>query len=251
MSKLASSPEARQELLSAYLDGELRPEEEKDVEALLEQEPEAREQLEVMRRVAGHLRHVDRLKPPQTLDMAVTRRIALEGEHRSLLDRIEDGMATLGGARQSHLFFLFAVVVALAVIILFFSHGLQKSQNGLIPVVFDEPAELEDADLSTARQVVVGGALFQRHEDRHRGTLWVEDGLTPEAEAELVPLGSERADELMAQFPELRGIALLGHVKVEVGGRVLELLDPETVGLETPGPESPTGTVEEPPAADD
>lgn len=231
MSKLATSPEARKELLSAYLDGELRPEEEQGVEELLEQEPAAREQLEGMRRVVGHLRHVERMAPPQTLDMAVTRRIALEGEHRSLLDRIEDGMTGMGGGKQGNLFFLFALVVALALIILFFSHGLQKSQDGLIPVIFDEPPQVEDADLATARQVVVGGALFQRHEDEHHDTLWVEDGLQPATEGELVLLGSARAEELLAKHPELKGIALLGHVKVEVAGQVLELLDEDSLGL--------------------
>ena len=237
MSKLATSPEARQELLSAYLDGELRPEEEKGVEEMLEREPEVREQLEGMRRVLGHLRHVERLAPPQSLDLAVTRRIALDGEHRSLLDRIEDGMAGLGGGKQSHLLFLFAMVIALAVIILFFSHGLQQKQNGLIPVIFDEPPQVEDADLATARQVVVGGALFQRHEDEHHGTLWVEDGLSVDTEAELVLLGSERAEDLMAEHPELKGIAMLGHVKVEVAGKVLELLDDESLGLDGPSDE--------------
>lgn len=239
MSKLASSPEARQELLSAYLDGELRPEEEKGVEELLEQEPEAREQLEGMRRVLGHLRHVERLAPPQSLDLAVTRRIALDGEHRSLLDRIEDGMTGLGGGKQSHLLFLFAMVIALAVIILFFSHGLQQKQNGLIPVIFDEPPQMEDADLETARQVLVGGALFQRHEDEHEGTLWVEDGLSVDTEAELVLLGSQRAEELMVEHPELKGIAMLGHVKVEVAGQTLELLDDESLGLDESTGEDP------------
>ena len=237
MSKLASSPEARQELLSAYLDGELRPDEEKGVEELLQREPAAREQLEGMRRVLGHLRHVERMAPPQSLDLAVTRRIALDGEHPSLLDRIEDGMTGLGGGKQGNLFFLFALVIALAVILLFFSHGLQKSQDGLIPVIFDEPPQVEDADLSTARQVVVGGALFQRHEDEHHGTLWVEDGLEMDAEAELVVLGSDRAEELLAAHPELAGIALLGHVKVELAGQVLELLDDETLGLDEPATE--------------
>ncbi|MDA8016376.1 MAG: hypothetical protein MPN21_02910 [Thermoanaerobaculia bacterium] len=234
MSKPASSPEARQELLSAYLDGELRPDEEKGVEDLLEQEPAAREQLEGMRRVVGHLRHVERMAPPQTLDMAVARRVALEGEHRSLLDRIEDGMGGMSRAKQGNLFFLFALVVALAVIILLFSQGLQRSQDSLIPVVFEDPSKLEDADLTTALQVVVGGALFRRHEGQHRGVLWVEDGLEVDAEAELVLLGSERAEELLTRYPELKGIAMLGHVKVEVAGRILELVDDSSLGLASP-----------------
>lgn len=232
MSKLATSPEARQELLSAYLDGELRPEEEIRVEEMLDSDPSARRQLEGMRRVVSHMRHVERAAPPQTLDMAVARRIALDGEHRSLLDRIEDGMAGLGGGKQSNLFFLFALVIALAVILLLFSHGLEKAQNGLIPVVFDEPPEVEDADLATARQVVVGGALFQRHADQHVGVLWVEDGLTPYAAAELVLLDSERGRRLLADHPELRGVAMLGHVKMEIAGEVIELLDAEALGLD-------------------
>jgi hypothetical protein len=236
MSHVATRPEARSELLSAYLDGELRPEEEGRVEELLERDPGARAQLEGMRRVIGHLRHVERSAPPQSLDMAVTRRIALAGEHRSLLDRIEDGMTGLGGGKQSNLFFLFALVIALALIVLFFSYGLQQSRDGLMSVVFDEPAEIEDADLATARQVVVGGALFQRYDDEHGAALWVEDGLLPTSEAERVLLGSDRAQELLAAHPELVGISLLGHVKVELAGKVYELLDAESLGLDRPDP---------------
>lgn len=222
-------PAERSELLSAYLDGELAAEEEERVEELLDERPEMRAELDGMRRVIGHLRHVERVAPPQTLDMAVTRRIALDGDRRSLLDRVEDGMTGIGGGKQSHIFSMFALVIALVAIVYFFAQGVHDAGRGLIPVIFDEPPAMQDADLETARQVVVAGSLFRRHDDEHEGALWVEDGVAPDAEAELVLLGSERGERLLEEHPELHGVALLGHVKVRVDGEVVELLDPAGV----------------------
>jgi len=62
----------------------------------------------------------------------------------------------------------------------------------------------------------------------------VEDGLAPDAAAERVLMSSDRAAELLAAHPELAGIAMLGHVKVKLGGEVLELLDAAALGLATP-----------------
>ncbi|MEM6794222.1 MAG: zf-HC2 domain-containing protein [Acidobacteriota bacterium] len=217
--------EAQVEMLSAYLDGELRPDEKARVEALLERDPGARQQLEGMRSMVSGLGSLERLAPPPTLGQDVTRRIALQGERRSLLDRVEDGLSGLQG--QSNIFLMFALIFSLAAITFLFVQGLERSRDGLLPVtsggaaVQDDP-EAEDAlrrQIATASSVVIAGHLFQRMEDG----LWVEDGLGAEEIAAARPIDLARQPAWLEERPRLRGVAMLGRCVLRYEGEILEL----------------------------
>lgn len=222
------------ETLSAYLDGELEPDEAARVEALLERDPEVRRRYEGMRAVAGGLRHLERAAPPSTLGQDVARRIALAGEKPSLLDRVEEGF---GGLRRgpSNVLVMFALVFALACILLFYSVGLEQIREGALSVTFGGPppdASIPD-DVSRARTVLVAGKLFERQAE----DLWVESGITERGIeiARTVELESEEGEALLADHPELLGIGLLGRAIVEVDGEMIDLRgSPDASAYESP-----------------
>ena len=226
------SRQVEAELLSAYLDGQLEPEEEKRVEELLAADPEVRRQYEGMRLVIRGLGRLERMAPPSTLGQTVARRVALAGERRSLMDRVEDGLSRLN--QQPSVLFMFALVLALAMIILFFAWGLQQRQTSLVPVVIQNPP-------SGPVQMVVAGRVFEQQEDG----LWVQEGLEPDSPARRVVLDSEDGRRLLATWPELRGVAeVLLRALLEVDGEVVELTATEApVAVEEP----PGGTGEPPP----
>ncbi|MEM1176904.1 MAG: hypothetical protein AAGM22_01050 [Acidobacteriota bacterium] len=208
------------ELLSAYLDDQLPSDEATRVEALIESDPELREQLAGLRAVSTDLGHLERLAPPPTLGQDVARRIKLAGEQRSLLDRIEDGLS--GVQQQSNIFLMFAVIFALASIMYFFFHGLERNQ--LTPITFVDPAEAPHAtDLESATTLFVAERLFRRH-----GDLWAEEGLAPEAFADARPIDAAQLEATLAQHPELRGTAQLGTVILRLDGEVIKLTFPST-----------------------
>lgn len=217
------SHEANAELVSAYLDGQLRPDEKERFERLLEEDAAVREHVEGMRSMISNLRHLERMAPPPTLGQDVARRIALAGEQQSLMDRIEDSLA--GMKTPSSVFLMFALIFALSIIVYFFAMGLHQSQDGgNLPVVLSPPdgGDTEMApEVLEASTVLVGGRLFVKAEDGR----WWEDGLDPErAEtARLVELESEAGVALLEERPDLRGVAMLGHALVDHEGEVLEL----------------------------
>ena len=236
------SRQVSSELLSAYLDGELDPQEEARVERLIEDDAEIQSRLEGMRSIVSNLRHLEHLKPPPTLGQDVARRIALDGERRSLLDRVEAGLE--GTQLQSNTFLMFALIIALAVIVLFFAFGLRQwNEQSLLPVRMSDDAATDPADATAddmepevldAATVWVAGRLFAKAEDGR----WVQEGLSEEdvASARVVDLDSPEGETLVAERPDLRGVALLGHALVRHGGEVLEL---RTSPHEDPGSPDP------------
>lgn len=142
------SSHASAELLSAYLDRELAEQEAAVLELHLDQCHECHGRLQGLNTVVANLRHLERQAPPPTLDMAVARRIALAGERRGALDRLEDGLGAF--QRRSNLMMWFAVVIALVLITFFFLHTLARSQNSNIPVTFgDQPTSSAPAEPET------------------------------------------------------------------------------------------------------
>lgn len=206
------------EMLSAYLDGELPEDETTRVEQMLERDPNLRRQLAGLRSVSAGLGHLERLAPPPTLGQDVARRIALAGEKRSLLDRIEGGLSGFQG--QSNVFVMFAVVLALATIMYFFSQGLERSK--LTPVVFDDPA-VAPVDLEGVTTVFLAERLFRRQGDR-----WIEEGLGANAVENARRVELERSADLLESHPELRSIAQLGHAVLRLDGEVIEIVAAET-----------------------
>lgn len=197
--------EARAELISAYLDNELQGEDAERFQKLLAEDESVRREVEGMRSVVSNLRHLERMAPPPTLDHHVARRIALAGEHRSLLDRIEGGLA--GVQSPSNNFLMFALVFALAIIVYLFSAHLGK--DSMVPVVFEaDPQAPIVEDIENATSVLMGSRLFLRHKDGR----WVEDGLSEQdiAAAQTVQVDSAVGRELLEHHPDLKGLTLLG-----------------------------------------
>ncbi|MEM8933633.1 MAG: zf-HC2 domain-containing protein [Acidobacteriota bacterium] len=221
------------ETLSAYIDGELPPDDAARVEDVLERDPEVRERLDGMRAVAGGLRHLQRVAPPSTLGQDVARRIALADEKPSLLDRVEDGLSTLQG--PSNVFLMFAVIFALASILIFYSVGLERKSGGLLPVIIGGPPAEPTVpdDVRNASTVLVGGRFFERAGE----DLWVEAGITERGMEVATPIEAE-SDEgrtLLSDHPDLVGVALLGRAIVEVDGRMIELRGaPDASAYESP-----------------
>lgn len=212
-------PEARAELISAYLDNELRGEEAQRFEQLLAEDESVRQEVAGMRHVVSNLRHLERMSPPQTLNQHVARRIALDGEHRSLLDRIEGGLP--GIQTLSSNFLMFALVFAFAVIIYMFSLHLKHNSN--VPVVFETEAQGPIVQrIESATSVLMGSRLLLKQDDGR----WVEDGLSPEqvAGAEVIKVDSVVGRETLERHPELQGLTVLGDA-------VIRLRDEEVVEL--------------------
>ncbi|MEM1206424.1 MAG: hypothetical protein AAGN66_24540 [Acidobacteriota bacterium] len=218
--------QAEAEQLSAYIDGQLGPEEREKIERLLEQDDDVRLRYEGMRRVTTGLGHLERLAPPPSLGQAVARRVALEGEHRSLLDRIEGGLSHF--ERQPSTFLMFSLVFALSLIILFFAWGIDK--RGASPPIV--PLVLEQGD-----QVTVQGIVFEQVS----GGLWVQEGIDPAAPAEPLDLDSEEGRRILAERPELHSIILfLRYAHLDIEGEVREIQvrvsDPATGQPSAPAP---------------
>ena len=204
-----NSSQNQVEMLSAYLDGELPEDETTQVEQMLENDPDLRSELAGLRSISTGLGHLERLAPPPTLGQDVARRIALAGEKRSLLDRIEGGLS--GAPSQSNIFLMFAVVLALATIMYFFSHGLER--NTLTPVVFPD-ADEAPLDLEGAATVFVAERLFQR-----QGELWLEEGLGVDDVERARRL--KLSPTLLEQHPELYGVAQLGQALLRFDGEIV------------------------------
>lgn len=209
------------ELLSAYLDRQLAQRETRELEEHLESCDQCHVRLKGLRRVVASLQSLNPVAPPSTMEQAVARRIALADDRVSLLDRLEDGMSLLN--RQNPILSMFAVVIALALFIYFFSLTLhQRETNSMIPVIFKDPPVATAAD----PEVAVGSTLgvAGRSLVWSAGGLWVEEGTSVDEVSRTFAAGSEEAGALLAAHPELADLAALGRsVVIAVDGEVVRL----------------------------
>lgn len=156
------------ELLSAYLDGELKETKAERVERHLEACSGCRARIDGLRRVVRSLARLERAAPPPVLARRVERRIALEGHGSTMLERLENRLQGL--PLDSPMVATFAVVLALGVIIYAFSHHVAHHRS--------------DVSLQMAAPEAVEGLMEEigaveidgRHLER-RGEAWVEAGL--------------------------------------------------------------------------
>jgi len=193
-----------EELLSAYLDGELKETKAERVEQHLEACSGCRARMDGLRRVVHSLARLERAAPPPILAQRVERRIALEGRDASLVERLEN---RLQGLRlDSPLVATFAVVLALGVIIYAFSHQVAHHRGDVSLQV--APPEAVEGLMAEFEAVEIDGRHLAR-----RGEAWVETGL---GEAEAGQAGAETTDDAAATAtePEIiaydspRGVAL-------------------------------------------
>ncbi len=222
------STHASAELLSAYLDRQLARSEARQLEEHLETCSDCHVRLDGLRRVVASLQSLHQVAPPSTLEHAVARRIALADDRVSLLDRLEGGMSVFN--RQNPILSMFAVVIAQALFIYFFSVlGRQRESARMTPVIFqDLPAAAATTD--TATGAGAGVAVGSRLEIAGRQLvwsadgLWLEEGASVEAVSRTLAVESDEGAALLASHPELADLAGLGRsVVLAVDGEVVQL----------------------------
>lgn len=161
------------ELLSAYLDGELKEPNAERVERHLEACSGCRARIDGLRRVVRSLARLERAAPPPVLARRVERRIALEGHGSTMLERLENRLQGL--PMDSPLVATFAVVLALGVIIYAFSHHVAH-HRGDVSLQIAAPEAVEGL-MEEIGAVEIDGRSLVRSGDQ-----WMEEGLAAEAE---------------------------------------------------------------------
>lgn len=179
------------EMLSAYLDGELSQRRAGTVEEHLEDCTPCRARLDGMRRVVRSLSRLERVTPPPLLAQRVERRVILLGREPSLVERLEGRLRGL--SLDSPMIVTFAVVLALAAIVYFFSHGV-AGRRGDVALRVAAP-EAASGLMGALDAVEIDGRRLRRD-----GDTWIEDG-SGDAAAEAVDRGSARAAELLRRHP--------------------------------------------------
>lgn len=212
------------DLLSAYLDGELPRAKIPEVEDHLSSCPNCRARLDGLRRVVRSLARLERAAPPSVLAQRVERRIALQQRDASFVDRLEGRLRGL--PLDSPMVATFAVVLALGVILYLFAHQVAHHRGDVsLRVAAPEAAEGLLRDFET---VEIDG----RHLTR-RGDLWLEDGLAdaaseaPVRAVSQIAYDSTEGEALRAEFPWIEELlTLTGASAVE-----FELDEDEVVRL--------------------
>lgn len=207
-----------EELLSAYLDGELSPHHSESVEAHLESCASCRTRLDGLRRVVHSLARLERASPPPLLARSVERRVALFDREASFVERLE---SRLQGIRlDSPMVVTFAVVLALATIVFLFSHGV-ANRRGDVSLKLATP-EAAHGLLDELEGVEIEGRWLQRD-----GAVWVQQG-TAEQAAETVAWDSDRGRAVRRAHPWLDDLLTLSDANavrfVTDGGETLLLL---------------------------
>jgi len=215
------------DLLSAYLDGELREREARRVAEHVADCPSCRGDLDALGRVARALGRLERATPPPLLAELVERRVALEARRPGLIERLESQLRS--GPAGSPLAVTFAIVLTLAVVVYLFHAAVAVVEQRQAPAV-REGTTFEVAPTEAARELIeavgvhtVGGRDFRR-----AGTGWRE-----------VAAGDRPADaEWAADSPE--GRALLAREpwldELLAEGGPVTLLDGERVVEVRPAP---------------
>lgn len=203
------------DVLSAYLDGELDALEIRRVEDHLALCVSCRDRYEGLRSIASALRGLDRVAPPSTLDFAVTRRIALDDGMPGLLERLENGLDRLPRLHSTILGH-FAILVALASMILVFADGIDHNLRGSIPVSFvDTPVAATPVDVEVPERpdlLPIDGVRY-------------EPGIEPTTSIdERIVTGGERWREVLRIRPELVDLEQETQPAiVRVGSRVVAI----------------------------
>lgn len=192
----AATAHAPTDLLSAYLDGEVAAPEGRRIEEHLALCPSCRAELASLHRVVDSLRRLERAAPPPALAQHVQRRIALDAPRTNALVRFEEELARLGP--RIAVLMPFAVILALATILYFFAHSLERIENRGPSIVVPSPeAARAYREPGTVEQREAAGRTFERE-----GDAWIELDLPPTPPRD-VPLGTPEADALLTANPWL------------------------------------------------
>ena len=204
------------EVLSSYLDRELSHREENRVNTHLERCADCRATLAGLGRVVGRLQTLERQEPPAHLGNQLHRLAALEAARPGLFDRLERGVGKI--PLQSSIVPVFAIVVALILIIYMLSWGVHRQATGRIPVHLEPPAGTASS-IEPPPDQQVGGRTFSFVDG-----VWIEAGLAPIDDAEAMSVADPRVQSGLAQTPAMREIVSLGNrVRLRMGDRVVEI----------------------------
>jgi len=204
------------EILSTYLDSELSRRERRQVEEHLEVCDDCLERLSSLQKVVGNLQVLERLAPPPHLGAHLHRLASLQASQPTLTQRLEQGVSRF--TFQSAIAPVFAVVVALILIIYMLSWGLHRQATSRIPVHLEpEKTMVESTGMESSRRVA--GRIFNLADG-----VWIEQGLDREAVTEQVSGVDPRVQAWFARSPELAQIATLGsRVRLVMEDRLVEI----------------------------
>ena len=140
------------EILSTYLDRELSRPERCQVEEHLERCEDCRQRLSSLQRVVGDLQALERLAPPPHLGAHLHRLASLEASQPTLIRRLEHRASRF--ILQPFIAPIFAIVMALILIIYLLSWGLHRQATGRIPVHLEpERTRIESPEVESPQQI--------------------------------------------------------------------------------------------------
>ena len=204
------------ETLSTYLDRRLSDMERSEVQKHLENCNECCEHLVSLRKVVGSLQALERMAPPSHFGTHLHRLAALQVSETTLMQRLERRVARLN--LHSSIAPVFAVVMALILIIYMLSWGLHRQASGRIPVHLNPEGMVEEGHGVESHQQVAG-RTFRLYEG-----VWIELGLEDRAVAKVFSGADPRVRSWLAENPELEAIATLGgSVRLAIDGQVVEI----------------------------
>jgi hypothetical protein len=198
------------EVLSSYLDAELPQAEQARVERHLEDCARCRERLSGLRRVVERLENLKRSAPPAHLGQSIEHRVRLEVRREDLLERLERQVERW--TTHSAMMPIFALVLALAVIIYLFALGVERSQRGT--TIISEPSGTAPASDS----VELGGRLFDRTDG-----IGIERGLAGETARVRLTFPDPEVENWGEGLDLDDYKALGGVVRLRVGQEVIEI----------------------------
>lgn len=225
------------DMLSAYLDRELSVREVTQVEEHLETCTECGVQLDSLGRVVGRLRSLERMAPPQLLEMDVQRRIALAAPEDNLLGKLDGRLGRL--PVQPGILVTFALVFCFAAILFTFAQGLEDRHPRTIPIILSPAATStsvasEDGGIASSRsRWEWTGEEWQLGTEAERSPGIAPDGSSEEFfrdeievdEAEVI-LGSPEWTSLVAEWPQLQ-VLQEGALEESMSGGETRILLPD------------------------
>lgn len=205
------------ELLSTYLDRELTRREKRRVEGHLEQCDDCRQRLTSLQKVIGNLQAMERLAPPAHLGAHLHRLTSVQSSRPTLIQRLEQGASRFNV--QPSIAPIFAIVVALILIVYMLSWGLHRQATGRIPVHLEPLETVVENPVNSPSWLIIGAKRFHLVDG-----LWIEEGLDRDAVAEPIPPSDPRVQAWFLRFPDLRQLeGLGGPVRLRLGSQVVEI----------------------------
>lgn len=172
------------ELLSAYIDGELTDEERAAVEARLESDPAARELVAEMRSLSSSLK-------------SLPREVLAEDLRGAVLQQVGDSLVSLPAAKLSMARRLMwpAIAIAAALLLMFVQNN-REGENGPLAKVDVPAAERRERDLSAGREAAFEAPEKEKpqKESRPQVALQREAGQQKASDKELSPEGMRQKE---------------------------------------------------------